>query len=55
MNDCWKADPRQRPTFVEMRQRLDTFLSNGPDVELYVDQMTQNFYEILDDLPGEKC
>ncbi len=55
MNDCWKADPRQRPTFTEIRQRLESILSGSPDIEVYVDQMTQNFYDILDNMPGEKC
>ena len=54
MRECWQPDPDKRPTFTELRHKLESQLKRA-DGEVYTDQMSENMYEILEDLPGEKC
>ena len=57
MRDCWRHDPRERPSFTVIKTRLEEMLNEDalqPNV-VYIDQMKENFYEILENLPGEKC
>lgn len=55
MRDCWRHDPRKRPTFTDLVRTLTGILQLGAEIDLEVTQMTENFYEILENLPGEKC
>ena len=54
MRECWQPDPDKRPFFTELREKLESQLKRA-DSEVYTDQMSENMYEILEDLPGEKC
>ena len=54
MRECWQPDPEKRPSFLELRDKLESQLKRS-DAEVYTDQMSENMYEILEDLPGEKC
>ena len=53
MRECWQPDPDKRPFFTELREKLESQLKRA-DSEVYTDQMSENMYEILEDLPGEK-
>ena len=55
MRECWMNDPRQRPGFPELKQRLTLQLRQSLEDHIFVDEMTDNFYEILENVPGEKC
>jgi len=56
MRECWMKDPRQRPSFTELQHRVNLMTQNYEESgDIYVDQMTENFYEILENMPGEKC
>lgn len=38
MLQCWQADPQDRPSFVELRSKFDTMLSEQKNAtELYID------------------
>ena len=54
MRECWQPDQDKRPFFTELREKLESQLKRA-DSEVYTDQMSENMYEILEDLPGEKC
>ncbi len=56
MRECWQPNAEKRPDFTEIRDKLETLLKVGAgEHEVYTDQMSDNMYEILEDLPGEKC
>ena len=55
MRECWQPDPHKRPSFGDLVSRLDSLQQQSEDSELYVDQMGDNMYDILQDVPGEKC
>ncbi len=54
MKDCWSQIPSKRPSFTLLVHRLAS-LSNRPEHNIYLDQMEDNIYDIIDNLPGEKC
>jgi serine/threonine protein kinase len=57
MKDCWQQFPPKRPQFSLLRHRLVAILDEppSPSDQLFVDQMADNIYEIIEDRPGEKC
>ena len=54
MKDCWNQFPPRRPSFAILRHRLVAILDD-PDNNVFVDQMSDNTYEIILNQPGEKC
>ena len=54
MKDCWNQFPPRRPQFPILRHRLVAILDE-PSNAVYVDQMADNIYGIIESQPGEKC
>ena len=54
MKDCWSHYPQKRPSFNILRHRMIAILDEPGD-DIYVEQMCDNAYDIVEDLPGEKC
>ena len=54
MKDCWNQFPPRRPSFSILRHRMIAILDEPGD-DVYVDQMSDNAFSILENPPGEKC
>lgn len=51
MLECWNENPKERPTFTELRAKFDGLISvenEAPYIELSVD-FRQPYYNIYDD------
>ncbi|ELU15290.1 hypothetical protein CAPTEDRAFT_104413 [Capitella teleta] len=54
MTDCWHHFPPSRPSFATIHDRLTTLLEEEGD-NMFVDQMSDNAYNILLNQSREKC
>ena len=58
MRRCWKQLPEERPDFTGLREDLEILLinmSHDHQHDLDIARMQDNLFDILHNLPGEKC
>ena len=54
MKDTWQQFPGKRPQFSLVRHRLLAVLDE-PQNNIFIAQMEDNAYQIVNGQPGEKC